>query len=235
MRRPGLALCVPLFALLLACSGDDQPEQVNATATPQDPAMLLDAAAMAIESVSSFHFRLTHENGNTPLPLNLALETAEGDVQIPGRLAADIEAEAVGAIPVSVKAIAIEDEIWITNPFTRDWQVLPGGSIGDFADPETLVRSLVTAVEEPRIDGGSSIDGVRTVKLVGSMDAGQLREALSIARAGNIVTVEAWIGAEDSLPRRIRIIGPLASIEDEDVARQIDLSRYNEPVEINPP
>jgi LppX_LprAFG lipoprotein len=228
--RASLLLASFLTAMLLACGGDD-----DASAVQEDPAALLQRAAAAIETVTSFHFKLTHENGNTPLPLNLALETAEGDVSIPGRLAADIEAEAAGAIPVSVKAIAIGEETWITNPFTRQWQRLPGGGLRDFADPETLVQSLVLAMENPRIDGGSQIDGVRTVKLVGSIDAGVLRDALSVARAGNTVTVEAWLGAEDALPRRIRILGPIASIEDEDVTRQIDLTRINQPVEINPP
>lgn len=230
MIRAGLLLCVFFAATLLACGGDD-----DAPAIDQDPAELLANTAAATQALTSFHFKLTHQNGSTPLPLNLTLDTAEGDVAIPGRLAADIEAGAAGSIPVSVKVIAIGDETWITNPFTREWQRLPGASVRDFADPETLVRAVVAAIDEPRIEDGSEIDGMRTVKLAGSLDAGLLRQALSIARDGNIVQVEAWIGAEDSLPRRIRLSGPLSSIEDEDVSRQIDLSRFNQPVEINPP
>lgn len=230
MIRAGLAVCALFATLLIACGGDD-----DAVPTSQDPADLLAKAATATEALTSFHFKLTHQNGSTPLPLNLALETAEGNVVIPGRLAADVEAKAAGSIPVSVKVIAIDDETWITNPFTREWQRLPGAGVRDFADPETLVRALVDAIEDPRVDGGSEIGGVQTVKLVGSVDAGMLQDALGIARAGNVVTVEAWIGAEDSLPRRIRILGRLSSVEEENVSRQIDLSRFNQPVEINPP
>jgi hypothetical protein len=230
VTRAAFLPCVLLAALLLACGGDD-----GAPATDEDPVDLLARSAAAVEGLTSFHFRLTHQNGSTPLPLNLALETAEGDVAIPGRLSAEVEADAAGSIPVSVNIIAIEDETWITNPFNREWQRLPGASVRDFADPEALVRSLVAAVEEPRADGGGTIDGVRTVKLVASIDAGLLRAALGIARAGNEVRVEAWIGAEDALPRRIRIVGPLSSIEDPDVSRQIDLSRFGEPVDISPP
>jgi hypothetical protein len=233
--RITLLPCLLLSALLLACSGDDAPDEASPTATPESAEALLARAATAVEDVTSFHFRLTHKNGTTPLPLNLALETAEGDVVIPGKLSAEIEAKAVGSIPVSVDVIAIDDETWITNPFNRRWQRLPGSGVRDFADPEALVKSLVAAVQDPRIDGGSTIDGVRTVKLVANIDAGLLREALAIARAGNEVQVEAWVGAEDGLPRRIRIIGPLSSGENDDVSRQIDLSRFDEPVEISPP
>jgi LppX_LprAFG lipoprotein len=234
--RLALLPCVLLTALLLACSGDTSASDSSGpTATVESAEALLARAAAAVEGVTSFHFRLTHDNGSTPLPLSLALETAEGDVGIPGRLSAEVEAKAVGSIPVSVNIIAIDDKTWITNPFNRKWQSLPGAGVRDFADPEALVRSLVAAVEGPRIDGGSTIDGVRTVKIVASIDAGLLRDALGIARAGNQVRVEAWLGAEDALPRRIRIVGPLSSADNADVSRQIDLSHYDQPVEINPP
>jgi hypothetical protein len=79
------------------------------------------------------------------------------------------------------------------------------------------------------------VDGVATLKVEGTIDSGELREALGFAREGHTVKAEAWIGAEDSLPRRIRLTGRLVSTENEDVQRQIDLSRFGEPVEINPP
>jgi hypothetical protein len=220
-------------ALLVACGGDADDE--TPTPAPETAEQLLARSVTAVEGLQSFHFRLTHENGSTPLPLNLGLETAEGDVAIPGRLSAAVEAEHSTGIPVSVDLIAIDDETWITNPFNRQWQRLPGAGVRDFADPEALVRTLVAAVETPRLDGGATIDGVQTVKVTGSTDAGALRDALGIARAGNEVQVEAWIGAVDALPRRVRIIGPLSSVEEPDVSRQIDISRFNEPVEINPP
>jgi LppX_LprAFG lipoprotein len=228
--RNAIILCSVFVSLLAACGGKNDAPAVN-----QDPVELLSKATAVTEALTSFHFKLTHENGSTPLPLNLALETAEGDVVIPGRLAADIDAKAAGSIPVSVKVIAIDDETWITNPFTREWQPLPGATLRDFADPEALVRALVAQVKDPQIDGGSKIDGVQTVKLVGSIDAGLLQDAMGIARAGNVVKVEAWVGAEDSLPRRIRIQGRLSTAEAENVSRQIDLSQFNQPVEINPP
>jgi LppX_LprAFG lipoprotein len=228
--RTYLLLCILFVTLLVGCGGSKEAPPAN-----QDPVELLNKASAATQALNSFHFKLTHENGSTPLPLNLSLQTAEGDVVIPGRLAADIGAKAAGSIPVSVKVIAIDDKTWITNPFTREWQPLPGAGLRDFADPEALVRALVAEVANPQIDGGSKIDGVQTVKLVGTIDAGLLQDALGIARAGNTVQVEAWIGESDSLPRRIRILGRLSTVEAEDVTRQIDLSAFNQPVEINPP
>jgi hypothetical protein len=226
---------VLVCALLLACGGGDDDDTTGPSPTPESAADLLARSAAAMQDVTSFHFKLTHQNGSTPLPLSLKLDTAEGDVVIPAHLSAKIEAEHTTGIDVSVDVIAIDDDVWITNPFNRKWQRLPGASVSDFADPETLVRSLVGALTDPRIDGTGKNDGVGTVKLVASLDSGQLQDALTIARPGTELQVEAWIGAEDALPRRIRIIGPLTSGEDQDVTRQIDLSRFDEPVEIDPP
>ena len=222
-------ICLP--ALLAGCSKD----KAEAPDTSVDPATLLQRSAAAVQDAGTFHFRLTHENGSTPLPLSLQLTSAEGDFEVPGKLAADVRARAAGSINVSVKVVAIDNQTWITNPFTRDWQRLPGASLRDLADPGTLVTALLPKVQNPTVGEGGAVDGVQTLKIEGTIDSGELRDALGFARAGHSVGVEAWIGAEDSLPRRIRLKGRLVSDENENVLRQLDLSRFGEPVQINPP
>ena len=49
------------------------------------------------------------------------------------------------------------------------------------------------------------------------------------------MNVEAWIGVDDSLPRRVKIAGPLTSDESAQIVRQVDLSGFNETVNIQPP
>jgi LppX_LprAFG lipoprotein len=222
------------LALLVGACGDDDGSSEPAAATPDATRLLQDSAAAA-RNVRSFHFRLTHRNGTTPLPEGLALETAEGDVSIPGRLKAGLRAKVAGAIGVSVDVIAIDNQTWITNPFTRNWQRLPGASLRDFADPATLVNSLLPAVKDAKIVAENDVDGVRTRQIEGKIDSGELEDALGVAEAGNDVKVEVWIGVDDSLPRRLRITGPLNQDDDEDIERQVDLSRFGEPVNITPP
>ena len=230
--KPALLLLAALSALLLACSGgsDDEASVPNA-----DPATLLQRATAEVQQAGTFHFKLTHQNGSTPLPLNLELETAEGDFQVPGRLKADVKAEAAGSINVSVDVISIDDQTWITNPFTRGWQKLPGASLRDLADPGSLITAILPKVADPRFAGDESIGGVKTIRIEGTIDSGELRGALGFARPGHAVKIEAWIGAEDGLPRRIRLSGRLVSSEAENVQRQLDLSRFGETVDISPP
>jgi hypothetical protein len=207
------------------------------SATPEGPVTaddVLQEAAEQSAKLMTFHFVLTHENGFTPLPLNLELESAEGDVVVPDRLAADVEAEAVG-LNVRVKVVGIDDRTWVTNPFTRDWEELGGTNIRDFADPAALVSGLLPSIKDPELGPGGSVDGVHTHLITGSIDSGALQDALGIAEPGREVGVEAWIGLDDMLPRRVRLIGPLSDAESPDVVRQVELSRFDEPVEIMPP
>ena len=91
MRLAAIAFVLLLAALPgAACGGggSDDAAQVDAAKT-------LAEARAAVERATSFHFKLSHENGATPLPiLNLGLVSAEGDVAIPDRLAADVQAKA---------------------------------------------------------------------------------------------------------------------------------------------
>jgi hypothetical protein len=201
-------------------------------ASPADD--LLERATDAVAEITSFHFKLTHENGSTPLPLSLQLIAAEGDVIVPGSMKADVDAKAAG-INVSVDVIGIDDETWITNPFTRTWQKLSGTNIRDFADPAALVESLLPSLEAESITEGGTVDGVATQLVVGTIDSGALSDALGIAQPGRTVTVEAWIGTDDHLPRKVRLAGALSDDDDEDVVRQVEISRYDVPVEIMPP
>ena len=43
------------------------------------------------------------------------------------------------------------------------------------------------------------------------------------------------MGRDDFLVRRARIEGPLLPNEDKDIARQLDLSRFDAPITINEP
>jgi hypothetical protein len=246
-------LVVGVFALigvavvgLLAFGDDDDPEpDTGALSTPAGSGAtvegtltaeaLLQQSADRAAAVQSFHFILTHENGTTPLPLNLDLESAEGDVVVPGRLKAEVDAEALGGLNVSVEVIGIDDQTWVTNPFTRGWEELPNTNIRDFADPAALVSGLLPAVQDAELREGEELDGVETQLVTGQIDSGALQDALGIAVPGNNVDVEAWIGVDDQLPRRVRLIGALSDEESADVVRQVDLSRFDQPVEIMPP
>jgi hypothetical protein len=224
-------LIFPLTTLLtlavLACGGDDK-------SSDEDPAALLARSVKAVQDVTSFHFKLDHENGATPMPLGLELTSAEGDVAVPDRLKAEVRARAA-AVSVTLQVVAIADKTWVTNPFNRRWQELPGASLSDIADPASLMTVLVQNLQDVRVTGEIEIDGERGYRLQGTLDSGVLRVALPNAREGQTVNVDLWLNAADALPRRARLEGPLAAGENEDIVREVQFSRFNAGVEITAP
>jgi hypothetical protein len=169
------------------------------------------------------------------MPLNLDLETAEGDVIVPDRLSAEIE-ERAGRVPVRVRAIGIGDRAWITNPFTRQWQRLPGTvALRDIADPPAIVAAVVGSLKDTRVSGREQVDGTDAYVIVGTLDSGALRDAFGFADAGLTLDVRLWVGIRDSLPRRVRLAGAMTRDETADVVRLVSISRINQSVQIEPP
>jgi hypothetical protein len=225
------ALLIPL--LIVACGGGDKKDEQQ---TPEKSAQeTLSDAAAAAQDLDSFHFKLTQDDGPIPLPLNLTLDSAEGDVAVPGKIKADIKAKASG-IGVSVKVIGIDNKTWVTNPFTKDWQSLGSNTnIQDYANPAALVTQMLPAVKDAQFDGQAEIDGAQTNHITGTMDSGDLEPALGFAEPGQTVKVEAWVGTEDNLPRRLVVNGRLTPGEKESASRRLDLSKFNQPVDIQAP
>jgi len=222
-----------LCLLPLACGDGDKKEP---TSGPLPPAA--DVLAGAVEraaTMKTFHFRLEHENGASPIPLGLGLETAEGNVIVPDRLWARLEAKA-GTQPVRVEVIGIGDEGWITNPFNRQWQPLPSGTtIKDVFDPTQGINAVANSLENAEVKAEESVGGVVTYRVEGTIDSAKLEAAAPIAEPGLTVTVKVWIGKDDPLIRRIRLEGPIAPGEPENIVRKLDMSKFDEPVSIEPP
>ena len=226
---PLLALLV--LAIAAACGDGEEEQPQGVLPSPEEAVARLIERANAVKS---FHFKLDHEGGLSPIPLNLKLKVAEGDIVVPDRLKADIEARAGSAV-VRVQVIGIGERAWITNPFSRQWQELPSGvTIRNIFDPAAGIRAVAGALRGVRVAGGEVTDGVPTYRIEGDVDSGVLEAAAPIAEPGLSVHVTAWVDRDFTI-RRLRLEGPFSPGEPAGIARVLDLSRFDEPVEIEPP
>jgi hypothetical protein len=228
--RTAFLIAAILAVFVIACGGDG-----GGATSGVNAADLLERSVTRFQTVKTFHYKLEHEKGSIPIVLNLQLVTAEGDVIVPDRISSDVQAKA-GPTTLRVKVIGIGDMTWITNPFTREFQTAPGNtSIGDIIDPVGLVSSVAASMQEAKLEGIESIDGVDAYRLSGKLPSDALTKALTFADPGRMLDVEAWIGKDDSLLRRARLKGPLVPDENPDVVRVINLSKFDEQVAIEPP
>jgi hypothetical protein len=219
---------LPLVLLAAGgCGGKSAPPGV-------DPAQLLRDSVARFQQVKSFHFKLEHEKGSIPIVLNLGLVSAEGDVVVPDKLQADVEAKAAGTT-VRVKVVGIGDKTWITNPFTRQFQSLGGVSVNDIVDPAGIVRAVASSLKDVKVEGEDSVDGVKAYHLSGTLMSDALTNSLTFADSGRTLKVDAWLGKDDALLRRAQLKGALAPDESADVVRTITLSKFDAPVTIEAP
>ena len=242
-RRTLLGVLLAMLALATIVCGDDKDSgsAKGDTAPPQpDPAVLAQQAADTIEALKSFHFLLEHENGGSPIMLNLSMTRAEGDIVKPDRLRADVDARAtqLGNANVKVKVVNVGDQTVITNPFMpSQWLPLPGSNrLSDIFDPGAGTTAALRSVRNPKIAGQETINGVKVWRVEGDVDAAALSAVASgIAEPGYTVKGTAWVGQDRPLVYRVRLDGPLGAKDPPNIVRTIDLSKFDEPVTIELP
>ena len=246
--RLAAGLLLALFALVAVACSDKKDEQKDArsanapagAARQPDPAVLARQASDTVEALKSFHFLLDHENGGSPIVLNLLMTRAEGDISKPDRLRADVEARAtqLGNANVKVKVVNVGDRAVVTNPFApTQWLPLAGQNrLSDIFDPGAGTTAALRAVKNPKITGEETINGVKVWRVEGDVEPTALSAVAStIAEPGYVVKGTVWVGQDRPLVHRVRLDGPLGSKDPANIVRKIDLSKFDEPVTIEIP
>ncbi|MGA2286283.1 MAG: LppX_LprAFG lipoprotein [Dehalococcoidia bacterium] len=238
MKRSFLAVSAALAvaaALLTACGGGGGSNKPATTGPLPQPDAVLSKAVDAFQGMKTFHFRLEHDNGGTQIPPGLTLITADGDVIVPDRMSAKLDAKA-GQQSVNVQVIGVGDQGWITNPFSRQWQPLPSGtSIKDIFDPAQGVKAVIGSLQNAQVTGEETVDGTLCYRIEGSVASEVLQAAAPIAKPGLTVGIKVWIGEDDSLIRQVYLIGPLAPDEPSNIVRRLMLSKFGEDISIDAP
>lgn len=198
-------------------------------------AELLDLAAIKMESVTSFHFELRHEGGGTPLGLGLELSTARGDVVKPDKLATTIGAKRAKLF-IEVKVVTVGDETYITNPLNGAWEAVRSDfkAISIF-NPDSGIKSLLKGVYEPAIVGSEDVDGRACYRVRGKTAAKALEPFTLTYVDGAVVESELWIDKQEHLVRQLRLRGRITEMDPETVVRIVQLSRFDQPVDIRLP
>jgi hypothetical protein len=88
---------------------------------------------------------------------------------------------------------------------------------------------------EPKKLGIETLDGTRVYHLSGAVPAAAIVDMIGGQAVVELVGGELWVGADDFLVRQVRLQGAIAPAEKASVVRVLKLSRFNEPVTIEPP
>lgn len=224
--RPGVATLVALtFVLAAGCGGGDE----GSSATE-----LVRQSAERTGEVQSFHFALDVQN----VPASgagLQLTGAEGDVAVPDRASADVTGTFAG-VPISTQVIAIGDDVWLKDPLSGDWRAVDVSTTPvALLSPSKGVLAVMGGLTEATDEGSEDVDGTVLVRVSGTASAADVAPLVAVSPSEGDVPVTLWIGEDDLILRRIEVRGAVADGEPEDAVRTVDLSRFDEPVTVEPP
>ena len=125
---------------------------------------------------------------------------------------------------------------YIENPTSGDWQAVPAAlSPVGAIDLGAGAIGILERVTDATYEGREKVDGVETHHLAGTVQGKDIAQIVAALSAQGSFPGEVWIGVDDDLVRRIQINGTVITGEDAKTVRTVDLSKFNEPVTIEPP
>ena len=193
---------------------------------------LIESAAQRFSTVGSVKFELEIANGAIDLGSGIVVNNLIGVVAHPDRARLKSTVTMDQAI-VELELIKIGSDLYLLNPFSEQWQLLPPGSsnlesLDQFAAAEVFRRaSDLTYV------GRGRIGGVEAWQVRGTLTPEALVPLLGTKVGERPIVSDIWIGVEDGLPREILLTIP--SDTGEPLLVKITLSEFDQPVTIDPP
>jgi hypothetical protein len=138
--------------------GGDQGDD-GAVADPNAVAgEVVASSATAMGAVTSVEFSLRRDGA--PIYIDeferIALDSLRGQFTVPTRAQAELSVTVNGNLATRLGAVAIDEEVWISNPVTGDFETLPVGYDIDpsrFFDPEGGWQPLLANLQDVSIVG----------------------------------------------------------------------------------
>ena len=222
-------------------AGSDAGQVVDlddgAVADPDvDPVALMQESAAAMSEVTSVEFEL--ERSGAPVYIDqfqeIALDELLGQFAVPTRAQDRLTVTVSGNLPTKIGAVAINSEVWISNPVTGDFETLPAGYDIDpsrFFDPEDGWQPLIANLRDVEVVGIDDRGGER-YHVRGTATADDVRDITVDLVRDQDVAVDFWIHPSTALVTAAEFT---TTIDGGDSQWVLELDRYGESFTIEPP
>ncbi len=213
------------------------PNSDDAVADPNaDPSAIVAAAAEAMRAVTSVEFEL--QRTGAPVFIDqfesIALNELHGQFTVPSKAQAELTVRINDNLNTKLGAVAIDAEVWISNPVTGDFETLPAGYDIDpskFFDPENGWRPLLTELRDVELVGVEDRGGER-YHVRGIAPAAQVREITVGLVRGQDVPIDLWVHPGTSLVTAAELTTVIDGGESNWV---LALTNYGDSFTIEPP
>ncbi len=209
----------------------------GAVADPDvDPGALMQRSAVAMSGVSSVEFRLERDGAAVYIDQfeEIALDGLRGQFTVPTKAQAELTVTVSGNLPTKIGAVAIDTEVWISNPVTGDFETLPVGYDIDpsrFFDPEDGWQPLLANLRDVELVGIDDRGGDR-YHVRGIADAADVRNITVDLVRDQDVPVDFWIHPTTALVTAAEFT---TVIDGADADWRLELADYGESFTIDPP
>lgn len=224
--------------LLGACGGGSTAAtEPTGPTVPAHVEEVVSAAATAMGDVTSVRFDLTRSGSRVYIDQfeSIAIDRIVGEFAVPQSAQAVLDVEVNDSLKTQLAAIALADEVWLSNPITGDYETLPPGYDIDpsaFFDPKNGWQPLMENLTDPGLIGLESRDGADRYHVRGTAT----KEQMKIITAGLVrnqdVVIDFWIHPVTALVQSVEFTNDLGN---GDINWTLELSQYGDEFSIEPP
>lgn len=222
-----------VLSLLVSCGGG---EDLGGEKMATDADVLQAATAEAMGAVTSVRFEL--DRTGAPVFIDqvesISLDTLEGRFQSPGSADAILKVTVNGSLGTKLGAVAIGDEVWLSNPVTGKFETLPPGFDLDpslFFDPKDGWQPLIEGLRDVEFVAEEDREGT-TYHLTATALAENMEAITAGLVRGQDVDLDLWIQPVTGDVRAIEFSTEFDGAVSEWV---LELREYGEEFEIVPP
>jgi lipoprotein LprG len=231
-RSLGAAITLlSVTATIASCGGGDS-EPSGPTIEP-DATVIAETSAAAMGEVTSVRFEL--DRTGAPVYIDsaevIALNSIVGRFNIPESADAVVEVQVAGTLTTELGAVAVGDDVWLSNPITGELEPLPAGIDLDpssFFDPSGGWQPLLENITDIELigtdDGLYHIRGTATAENVEVITAGLV--------TGTDIVIDLWI---DQVTALVATVEFTVDLGDGATHWEVRLSDYGETFDISPP
>lgn len=204
-----------------------------------DALELLRAAGAQVLDLETFTFSMETISGSSTIFPGVELNSVRGAVRRPMDVAATLNVK-VFVQTMEVSAVVVDGDVYVQDPLSGGaWQDMGSApQIATMINPDWILLAAINLIQDAHItserDDLTLVEGFMNLNEMladfESQDSSQLEDFL----ASGPVDVAFWIDSDNHITRA-ELYGPIFSSESPDVEKRIELSGFNEPVEIVAP
>ena len=166
---------------------------------------------------------------------SIALDNIDGRFSVPGSADALLGVTVAGSLRTELGAVAIDDEVWLSNPTTGRFETLPPGFDIDpslFFDPVDGWRPLIAGLSDVAVVGEETRNEATRYHLTGVAPAERMASITAGLVSGQDVELDLWL---HPVTAEVTSIEFATEFDGEASDWVLELTEYGETFDISPP